>query len=195
MGIQHLVLDDDVHKALKARKNETGIMVKEIGNSALRAALSLPTLDELIVEKLVATGKVSHQDYAQAVAAANQEMKAAQKRAAAAVAQGAMRTWTSGGWEVREVHRSAEGELQVLELRAGGGAKTPTPKLAHATSHVWVTVLAGKVRLETDGAARTPKRQETIYIPPGTPHALAPLTPNARILFTLSPAALPKYPK
>jgi len=149
---------DDVHTALKARKKKVGVTVKEIGNSALRAALSLPTLDDLIVEKLVATGKVSREYYARVVAEANKEIKAAQKRAA--VPQVTVRTWTSGGWEIREVHRSADGELQVLELRARGGAKTSPAKLAHAASRAWVTVLAGKVRLGIDGGERTPEQQE-----------------------------------
>ncbi|MBC7221325.1 cupin domain-containing protein [Candidatus Bipolaricaulota bacterium] len=192
MKIQHLVLDDDVHKALKARKKATGITVKEIGNSALRAALSLPTLEDLIVDKLVATGKVSRQDYAQAVAEANKEIKTAQKRAAAAVAQVAARTWTAGGWEIREVHLSADGELQVLDLRPRGGARTSTPNLVHEASHAWVTVLAGKVKLTIGSEERTPAKRETVHIPPGTPHTLTPLTQTARALLVLAPAAPPK---
>ncbi len=192
MKIQHLVLDDDVHKALKARKKATGITVKEIGNSALRAALSLPTLEDLIVDKLVATGKVSRQDYAQAVAEANKEIKTAQKRAAAAVAQVAARTWTAGGWEIREVHLSVDGELQVLDLRPRGGARTSTPKLVHKASHAWVTVLVGKVRLGIDGKERICEPQDTVYIPPGAQHVLTPLVRTARVLLVLAPAAFPK---
>lgn len=86
MRIQHLVLDDDVHKALKARKKKVGITVKEIGNSALRAALSIPTKEELVVEKLVTTGKITRKEYVEAVRSAERELRSGYKRLSEVVA-------------------------------------------------------------------------------------------------------------
>lgn len=71
--IQYLVLDDDAHKPLKARKKSLGLTVKEIGNSALRTALAVPTKKQLIVAKLAVTGKTTREDYAQAMAVAEKE--------------------------------------------------------------------------------------------------------------------------
>lgn len=99
MKVQHLVLDEDVHRALKAWKQKTGVTVKEIGNSALRAALAIPTKEELLVEKLVASGKITREEYERALAKAEKEARALQKKALGVAVPGrAPRTWTIGGW-------------------------------------------------------------------------------------------------
>ena len=41
---KHLVLDEDVHRALRRKKSETGITVKDLGNCALRSVLDRPVL-------------------------------------------------------------------------------------------------------------------------------------------------------
>lgn len=188
MKIQHLVLDDDVHKALKARKRTTGVTVKEIGNSALRAALSIPTMDELIVEKLVESGKISRQEYDQAVVRATKDLRVGYKRALEVARRDSEnKTWVLGSWEGTELYRSSDGELQIGELRARDGNKAPTPVLVFDESHFWITVLAGRVRVQMNGEDRAWGPQEMIYIPPGTPHATAPLTRNTRALLTVTP--------
>lgn len=189
MKIQHLVLDDDVHRALKARKQKIGITVKEIGNSALRAALAVPTHEELLVDKLVATGKITRKDYEQAVATADKEAQALRKKAADAVALGpAPRTWMMGSWVIAEVYRSPDGQLQIGDLRARDGNKVPTPTVVHDESHAWATVLAGKVRMTVGGKEQVLGPHDTIHVPPGTPHASTPLTKTTRLVLVITPA-------
>jgi len=187
--IQHLVLDDDVHKALKARKKQIGVTVKEIGNSALRAALAVPTMEELVVEKLVEAGKVTREDYDRAVTAADKAIKTAHKKAAEMISAGPERpTQVVGSWEGREVYRSPDGELQVFEHWARDAKKTSTPMHVHEKSHVWVTVLSGKVSMKTEEEECVLGPHDSIHLPPQTPHVAIPLTRATRALLVVSPA-------
>jgi len=187
--IQHLVLDDDVHKALKARKKKVGVTVKEIGNSALRAALSIPTMDELVVEKLVETGKITREDYDQAVTTADKAIKTAHKKAVEMISAGPdRRTQVVGSWEGREIYRSSDGELQVFEHWARDAKEVATPMLAHEESHVWAMVLAGKVRVQFETEEKILGPHDTLHVTPGTPHSTAPLTKSTRAVLVFSPA-------
>ncbi|MEW6217441.1 MAG: cupin domain-containing protein [Candidatus Bipolaricaulota bacterium] len=189
MKIQHLVLDSDVHKALKARKKKIGVTVKEIGNSALRAALSIPNKEELIVEKLVETGKITHKDYDEATAAANKALKDAQKRAVEAVAHNTARqTLTIGSWEGRELYRSPDNQVQVFDHWARDAKKTPTPEIVHEESRVWAIVISGEVRMRIDGEEEVFGPHQVIHIQPGMPHASTPLTRTTRVILVLMPA-------
>lgn len=188
MKIQHLVLDDDVHKALKARKKKTGATVKEIGNSSLRGALSLPTKEDLVVEKLVGTGRVTRVDYDQAVATAEKEVRTAQRKAAASVLPTPGHTEIIvGSWHGREVYRSEGGTFHVLEHRARDGKKTMTPLHYHEHSHAWSIVLHGKVFCRTETGEQVVGPHECHHHPPGEPHGSAPLTRSTRLVLIMSP--------
>lgn len=188
MKIQHLVLEDDVHKALKARKKTTGITVKEIGNSALRAALSLPTLEDLVIDKLVETKKISREDYERATAQADKDLRAAYKRAFEAAVPVAPQRWTIGSWELAELYRDPQGKCLVMDSRACDGSKTPTPVLVYDHSHAWGIVIEGRIRMAVAGEERSYGPGEVIHVPPGTPHTSAPLTRTTRALLVSSPA-------
>ena len=189
MKIQHLVLDDDVHKALKARKKKVGVTVREFGNSALRAALAIPTKEELIVEKLVDTGKITRKDYDQAATAADKALRAAQKRAVEAVTHdSASKTMTIGSWEGRELYRSPDNSVQVFDHWARDAKKTPSPEMVHDESDVWAIVVAGQVRLQVDDEVMLLGPGEVAHVGPGTPHVSTPMTRTTRALLVLMPA-------
>lgn len=189
MKIQHLVLDDDVHKALKARKKKVGVTVREFGNSALRAALAIPTKEELIVEKLVDTGKITRKDYDQAATAADKALRAAQRKAVEAVTHDPVgTTMTIGSWEGRELYRSPDNLVQVLDHWARDAKKTPTPEIVHDESDVWAIVVAGQVRLQVDGEVTLLGPGEVAHVSPGTPHVSTPITRTTRALLVLMPA-------
>ncbi len=194
MKIQHLVLDDDVHKALKARKKRVGITVKEIGNSALRAALSIPTKEELVVERLIATGKITREEYDRAKQAAAQALRSAQRRIAEAMAHDPDRqVMTIGSWEGREVYRSPDDHVQVFDHWARDAKRVSTPELVHDESHVWAIVLSGKVRMRIDDEEKEFGPHTVIHIPPRTPHVSTPLTPDTRAVLVCTPAlSLPR---
>ncbi len=188
MKIQHLVLDDDVHKALKARKKKVGVTVKEIGNSALRAALSIPTKEELIIEKLVETGKVTRDDYAQAVSTAEAHVRAGQRKAIEAFRPTpGSKTVAVGSWVVREVFRSEDDSFGVYEHRARDGKKVSPPMHYHVESHVWAVVVRGKVLARTETEERILDVHDWTYYPPGVAHCSVPLTQNAWVVGIVSP--------
>ncbi len=188
MKIQHLVLDDDVHKALKARKKKVGITVKEIGNSALRAALAIPTKEELIVEKLVETGKLSHEDYARAVSEAEAHVRAAQRKAIEAFRPvPGSKTVSVGSWTVREIFRSEDDSFAVFEHCARDEKKVTPPMHYHLESHVWAVVLQGKVLARTEKEERVLGPYEWTHYPPGVAHCSAPLTRDTCVLGIVSP--------
>ncbi|QAA75963.1 MAG: hypothetical protein BIP78_0195 [Candidatus Bipolaricaulis sibiricus] len=188
MKIQHLVLDDDVHRALKARKKQVGITVKEIGNSALRAALALPTLDEMIVEKLVETGKITPDDYDAAVAAAQAHLRAAQRKAIELFrpAPGS-KSVSVGSWTVREIYRSKDDSYAVFEHRARDGRRIAPPLHYHTESHVWGIVLSGKILARTAQEERVLGVHEWTYYPPGVAHCSAPLTRDTCVVSIVAP--------
>jgi len=196
MKIQHLVLDEDVHKALKARKKKTNTTVKEIGNSALRAALSIPTKEDLVVQKLVETGKMTREDYEVAKAAASKEVKAAHKRAAeVASPQTDSETWVMGSWEVREAYLSPDSRVQMLDMWARDTKKVAMGPIAHDESDVWATVIQGKALLEIGGETRLLTAHESVHISPGTVHAATPLTRATRAAVLVVPPTHPELPR
>lgn len=188
MKIQHLVLDEDTHKALTTRKEKTGVTVKDIGNSALRAALSIPTKEELIVAKLVETGLVTYNDHAQAVSAAEAQIREAQRKAIeASRPTPGSKSVVVGSWVVREVFRSEDDSFGVFVHRARDTEKVAAPLHYHVESHAWAVVVRGKVLARTEQGERIVGVHEWTYYPPGVAHSSAPLTKNTCVVGIVSP--------
>ncbi|MEW6217440.1 MAG: cupin domain-containing protein [Candidatus Bipolaricaulota bacterium] len=188
MKIQHLVLDNDVHKALKARKKKVGVTVKEIGNSALRAALLVPTRQELIVEKLVETGKITRKDYDQAAAAANRALKSAYTKTGEEVTPPPDGSpMTIGSWQGKMIHLSSDGVFHMFVHRARDGKKTSSSMHQHSEAHSWTLVVQGKVLCRIGKEERILGASEAVHIPPEVPHNSAPLTRNTVMLTLMSP--------
>jgi len=188
MGAQHLVLDDDVHVTLKRRKRDTGVTVREIGNSALRAALSVSTHRDLTVENLIAAGKITQADYDRAVVSAAHALRAMYKPIQALLATTPERTYVCGSWEVRDLVRAADGSYQVVEA----WAKDVNQKVPQAWSEgqhdVDVVVLQGKVRLETEEGPRTFGPPDSLHCHVGQALRATPGTRTARMIVVFSPA-------
>ena len=186
MTIQHLVLDDDVHKALKGRKAKANMTVREIGNSALRAALRVPTREELVVEKLVEAGKISRKDYDKAAAAANRDLASGRAAASEAVAPPPDGTTiTVGSWQGRTVHLDADGLFTVFDHRANDGNKTPSSLHDHSEAHSWAFVMRGKVRICVGTEEHILGPGEAVHIPPGVQHNTTPLTSRSGMLMLM----------
>lgn len=188
MKTQHLVLDDDVHKALKAHKRRTGVRVKEIGNSALRAALAVPTQEELLVEKLVQTGKLTHKDYQQAASAATRALKALHAQTGKEIVpSSAGKLLPVGSWTGKTLHLSEDGAFAVFLHWARDGKRTPSPLHHHEKSHTWTHVLEGQIACRIGTETIVLEAHESVHIPPEVPHNSAPLTQNTAILMLLAP--------
>lgn len=188
MRIQHLVLDHDVHKALKARKVKANMTVREIGNSALRAALRVPTREELVIEKLVEAGKISRKDFDKAAAAANRDLasgRAASSEAVIPPPDG--KTITVGSWNGKTIHLDPDGLFALFAHQANDGKKTPSSLHDHSETHSWAFVMKGKVRIRVGTEERDLGPGQAVHIPPGVPHNTTPLTSRSVMLMLMSP--------
>ncbi|MCX7750878.1 MAG: cupin domain-containing protein [Candidatus Bipolaricaulota bacterium] len=186
MRVQHLVLDDDVHKALKAHKGRTGVTVREIGNAALRAALALPTPDELALDKLVATGKLTREEYERARAEAERELRARLARLGKGVIPPEGRAVRVGSWEVRSLGRK-EGAYEVLLYQARDGKKLPSPLHHHEGSHLWAYVVRGRVAAQVGEETALLEAHESAHVAPRVAHAFAPLARGTTMVVFLAP--------
>ena len=188
MRIQHLVLDDDVHKALKARTVTASMTVRQIGNSALRAALRVPTREELVVEKLVEAGKISRKDYDKAAAAANRDLRSGRAAASEAVVPPPDGTTiTVGSWQGKTLHLDADRLFALFAHRANDGKKTSSSLHEHSEAHSWAFVIKGKVRVVIGTEEHVIGPGQAAHIPPGVPHTTAPLTASSVMLMLMSP--------
>ncbi|MFH1609256.1 MAG: cupin domain-containing protein, partial [Candidatus Bipolaricaulota bacterium] len=97
-------------------------------------------------------------------------------------------TRTVGSWEGREIYRSPDGQIQMFEHWARDAKKVATPMHVHEKSHVWATVLSGKVRVQTETEEHALGPHDSIHFPPETSHSTTPLTRTTRVVLVLSPA-------
>lgn len=183
---KHLVLDEDVHRKLKQRKKETGLTVREIGNSVLRSVLWRHSLSELIGEKLIDSGAISAEEFARIREAALREaaVKLSTKAAIKITERG---TIVTGSWEVREVSCSNDGLYQVLEAWARDGRAQPMPPHRHPGEEYFI-VLNGRIRATVEEReTEVIQAPGCLRVPAGAVHSVAPLTRDTRLIIVLSP--------
>lgn len=183
---KHLVLDPNVHLKLRRRKRQTGLTVKEIGNSALRSILSRPLLSEVIAEKLIEMGKLSPQEYERLVAEASREVNNKIDQIDSLIQRTTKQTFSSGSWELKEVYCSPDGAYQVVESWARDDKKTPMPSHQHEVCE-FVIVLAGKVHLIVESKEHLLNALTVFHILRGHVHSGAPLTRDTRVVTVITP--------
>ena len=183
---KHLVLDPDVHLKLRRRKRQTGLTVKEIGNSVLRSMLSRPLLGEVIAEKLIAMGKLSPQEYEQLVAEAAREVNNTTNQIDSLIQRTPQKTFVCGSWELREVYCSPDNAYQVMERWARDANKNPMPSHRHEANES-ITVLTGKVHLTVEAQEHLLQSPSVFHITSGQIHSSIPLTRDTRVVTVMTP--------
>lgn len=184
---KHLVLDEDVHKKLKQRKKETGLTLREIGNSVLRSVLWRHSLSELIGKKLVESGTISAEEFARIRGEVVKEATLTLYSAKAAIKITERGTIVTGSWEVREVSCSSDGLYQILEGWARDGRARPMPPHSH-TGNEYFIVLKGRIRgTVEERETEVVKAPGLLLVPRGAIHTIAPLTKDTRGIVVLSP--------
>jgi len=186
---KHLVLDDDVYLKLQRRKARTKLSEKAIGNSILRRVLSRPPLSEAIGEKLVEMGKVSKEEYEQAVTDAIREIQKIPAAFSEIIEVTNQHTFTAGSWELKELCISQDRAFQVLEYWARDDKKVPLKPHSH-TEFQYFIVVTGRVQIQLEEEPRVLGPTEFLGIPPGKIHSSVPLTKDARMLVITTPALL-----
>jgi len=184
---KHLVLDEDVHRKLKQRKKETGLTVREIGNSVLRSVLWRHSLSDLIGKRLVDSGAISAEEYTRIREEAVREATIKLHNTKAAIKVSKRGTIVTGSWEVREISCSSDGLYHVLEGWARDGRGRPMPPHNHEGDEYFI-VLKGRISASIEEREmELVKAPGCLRVPAGAIHSVAPLTRDTRLITVLSP--------
>ncbi len=183
---KHLVLDADVHRALRKKKTETGITVKDLGNCALRSVLERPMLVETIGEKLVSEGRLSEDEFNVVRAEALQQICTAAADVASIVRKTKRNTLSSGSWEIEELAKDTEGTYQVLSAWVKDHRMRPITLHKHdGIEHL--ILLKGAILINIDIESQIVTAPGFVTIPKGAFHSATPLERDTRMLAVVSP--------
>ena len=186
---KHLVLDEDVHRALRKRKAETGLNVKVIGNCALRSALEGPLLCEAIGKLLVESGKVTEAEFAEIHDAAMHEICGEARRVGSLVRPTDHDTLTTGSWEIRELVLDEQENYQVVEAWVKDRRLRPITLHRHEGDE-YLVLLSGAIMATIDLETVIVKAPDNLLIPGGAFHSVTPLAKETRLVGVLSPPEL-----
>jgi len=183
---KHLVLDDDVHRALKRKKRETGINVKNLGNCALRTVLERPLLVEAIGEKLVAAGCLSEEAFDALRRDAIQELCASAEDVASIVRRTDEETLATGSWEIRELARNEDEGYQVVSAWVRDRRMRPITLHKHDGVE-FLILLKGAVLVTLEMDSQIVTAPGAVTVPCKTVHSVTPLEFDTRMVCVLSP--------
>lgn len=183
---KHLVIDEDVHRALLKQKAVTGLNVQDIGNAALRSLLGQPPVPERIGRRLVETGKLTKTEFEAVWRGVLNEISAQVPSTEKLVRSTRRGTLTTGSWEFKELLLDAKDGFQVVRVWAKDARARPVPAHRHASTEILI-VLAGKISLTIDNELRVIDAPGCQQIPKGTSHAVAPLARDTTLLVVFSP--------
>jgi len=182
---KHLVLDEDVHRALRKRKAETGLNVRVIGNCALRATLEGPLLSEAIGQLLVDKGALTDKEF-QAIREEAMGGICSEARNVDHLVRPTKRaTVTTGSWEIRELVLDLEESYQVVEAWVKDRRLRPITLHRHEGDE-YLVVLAGAIMATIDLEARIVKAPDNLLLPGGAFHSITPLAKETRLIGVLS---------
>lgn len=184
---KHLVLDADVHKALKEKRKGAGLTIREIGNSILRGVLSRPFRSEIIGKKLIEKGMVTPEEFTDLMTEVVSETTTLANPYAELVEITPNRTLLSGNWESRELFVARDGSFELLEGWVRNGEYAQVKSHYHNQSEL-IFVLSGEIEIRTDIGKHKLEALESVLIPSKVMHSTTPLTSNARILITNVPS-------
>jgi mannose-6-phosphate isomerase-like protein (cupin superfamily) len=183
---KHLVLDDDVHRALKNKKSETGINVRDLGNGALRSVLQLPLLADALGEILVESGYLDEVEFDRIRRQAMNRLRVAVERLADIVRSTRRNTLTAGSWEIKEVWQDAGRDVQILHVWVRDGHLHPIALHTHHGTEI-LSVLTGGVLSTIETESQIVTAPGTQIIPAGAAHSVSPLDRNTKLVCVISP--------
>ena len=186
-NLKHLVLENDVHRALCKKKESTGVPIREIGNSALRSALTAEHVVDIVGNTLVSMGKLSGSEYAQILNQATLAAQEQQDSYAPPVYPSSDGSLISGSWKIARITTDTVGLFQILECWARDDARRPMDTHRHDADE-YVIVLEGKVLILLSSTPCILGPRENLRIPSGCLHSGTPLDANTHMLAILAPA-------
>ena len=183
---KHLVLDEDVHRALTKKKTETGINVKDLGNCALRSMLERPLLAEAIGRRVVSSGLLSAEQFEDLQREALGDITALASDVSSLIRSTKHNTLASGSWEIKELVHDTARDFQILLVWVKDRQLRPMLLHRHEGSE-FVVVLSGAIMISVDAESCVIKAPNCRLIPQGAFHSAAPLDRNTTLLTVLSP--------
>jgi mannose-6-phosphate isomerase-like protein (cupin superfamily) len=183
---KHLVLDEDVHRALKKKKSETGVNVKDLGNSALRTVLERPLLAEAIGERIISSGLLSAEQFGQLRRDALRDITSPIPQTASVFQATENNTLVSGSWEIKELALDEERGFQIFLMWARDQRFNPIPVHTHDGMEFFIT-LSGAIMLTVDAESNVVTAPHCQMIPYGASHSTVPLTLDTLMLVILLP--------
>jgi len=183
---KHLVLEEDVHRALRKKKTETGITVKDLGNCVLRSVLERPLLVEAIGEQLVADGLLNEEqfDVIRNEALAKICMSAAE--VSTIVHPTSRNTVASGSWEIEELAKDTAGTYQVL-LAWVRDHRMRSIKMHKHVGVEFLILLKGSALVTIDIESQVMAAPTTVTVPAHAFHSVTPLERGTQMIAVISP--------
>lgn len=183
---KHLVLDEDVHRELKRKKKETGLNVKDIGNTILRSLLERPLVSDIIGKRLVESGRLTEEEFDRLRHEALLEAASPLSDVSELVHSTKQGALTAGSWELRELFAADDASFHVLSAWAKDRRSRPFPSHRHEGEEFFM-VLSGKVLVTVNEQPIIISSPGCHHISKGTSHSAAPLEPDTYTLVILSP--------
>lgn len=175
-----------MHRALKKKKIETGINVKDLGNCALRSVLERPLLAEAIGKSLVASGQLSEEEFEAIRNEALRQICASAADVAGLVHPTKRGSVTIGSWEIKELVRDSDGVYQVLSAWVKDHRMRPIKLHSHGGVQ-YLILLKGAILVTIDVESQIVKAPGAVTIPMKAIHSVTPLERDTQMLAVISP--------
>ena len=188
---KHLVLEDDVHRTLKAKKGLAGLSIREIGNAVLRSSMDREHLPDIVGDILVGMGRLSEDEYRQVLEQAAAEAQRIGEATASPVTRTREGTLVSGSWEMENVLTSRSSLFQILECWARDGHRLPMEAHRHDADE-FVIALRGRTLVTMNGVPVALGARNMLQIPAGCVHSGTPLDGTAHVVVVVMPP-IPEY--
>jgi quercetin dioxygenase-like cupin family protein len=183
---KHLVLDEDVHRALKRRKAETGIKVKDLGNCALRTVLERPLLIEAIGERLISAGYLDQKAFDRVRTEVMEGLCSPAQQVVNIVRHTDHNTLETGSWEIEELVRGKDNAYQVLHTWVKDSRLQPMVQHRHEGVQ-YTIVLTGAALVIIEAEPHMLVAPEVVIVPKQASHCLTPVESSTQLLTVISP--------
>ncbi len=188
---KHLVLDDDVYRALLDRREMTGLPISRLGNAILRSHIAAVLLEDLLGKKLVEAGRLSEGEYRDVLEQALGELRRSFLPGHVPVEVMANGRLISGSWVIQSLLCPSDGSFQLLECWARDSLQQPMEQHSHDADE-YIISMSGRSHWVTGGVPVVLRKGNMLQIPAGAIHSATPLDPECHLLVATVPAT-PEY--
>ena len=183
---KHLVLDDDVYDCLVKRRSLTGTTMGAIGNGILRSHISSRRIEQLVGEHLVSGGKITPEEYEEALLHASESVRRSSPSAPLCLAEGEDGLLTTGSWCIRNLLSPPEQTFQLLEAWARDACERSTEQHTHGGDE-YIVLVEGKALCVVNGLPCTLQKGTMLHIPTGAIHTMLPVGIDCHLLILVVP--------